>query len=584
MLDAAGGTSYVYTPVYYREPEPELPPAPKKPDVQAAADRVMDAGERPIIKDNYEKRLDVFAQEMSQGDAQYQAELIDEILKRDPGAFDSWLKSNRVHDLTGEGLLTTQERDTIFRGMKAGIEGCRFNADEIPANFIRDSKDPALIASYMRRQNTEDRGGFERSLTAFSGVPADQMRSFIADPNNKTLVRDFTLSVQRHQDWYENQTLDLLQTVTTPGGVVSHQHDAPVSFSKEQLAAMRDAFRDNDGLKTNGELLLAYPDRIERNEEVTRQYSQLSHDMADIVGKDNANWATFAVWASDEIGRNLEGGLGIELGEMGLGDPRHWLSVGNSKLISDIGPGFQHFTKVFSDPANRNMSFEDFWAGFEAEWGGRGISYLDGGQDTQLDMKNAFKAYHEAMQLRQQETDLGLKGPGHEQEIAALANRRGQLMLYANTLVGLQEQDIIQPEIEKGMQSGAGLGPVNLWGAGRHWIDLHSPDRTFHTNESFPVSGDRVKLDATFTTVDGKTIRLNDALNDRLAGLRGDDKDPSDPASAATGHWERYGERMTYIYHLFAEYQRDGTLFTDPRVAFDSRATELNNDPHYPYG
>ncbi|AKJ30153.1 hypothetical protein AAW51_3462 [Caldimonas brevitalea] len=551
---------------------------------------MLEAGRRNNKKDDYDKRMEVFAQEMVEGDDEYKAELLDEVLKRDKNAFNSWLKADRLHNVTDEGRIKPTERNTVFQGMTAGIEGDHFNAEAIPVQFIHDSHDPALIASYIELQDTGERDGFERSLTAFAGVSDGRMYGFVTDPDNQSVIRDFTLAVQDHQDWYESQTLDRFQITTSLYGASVHEFEAPITFSEGQLRTMRMGFEHNNGLKTDGELLLAYPDRLERNEAVTQQYSQLSQNMGHLVGPDNANWATFAVWASDEIGRNLEGGLGIELGELGGGDPRYWLSVGNSKLISDIGPAFQHFNEVFADPANRTMSFDEFWSSFESEWGDRGISYLDGKQDRELDLRNAFKAYHEAMQLRQQEVDLASNGPGHEQDIEALADRRSELMLYANTLVGLQEQEIVQPEVEEGMQTLADLGPVNPKGAAAPWVDFHVPgdkpgsERRFDTDSDFPVSGDRVNLDGQFTTVGGETVELDEVLHDRLVSLRGDNKDPSDPDSAATDHWERYGDRMTYIYHLFAEYQRDDSLFTSPRVAFESRAKALNNDPELPPG
>ena len=545
--------------------------------VTDTASRILDEGSRPIIKDNYEARLDYFAQELNGQDIQFQAEVIAEIMRQDEGAFDSWLKSNRVDDLVNEGLITDQERTNLIEAFAHGLANGTIPAESVPGPFVHSSHSPELVAAYMAQQDFNDKGGFERALYAFSGLPAEQMSAFINDPANADLMQQYELAVQGHQDWFEHLTVDVVvMTAFTP------TQDGKIEFSQEQLSAMRTAFEQDDGFLTNGELLLAYPDRAERNERVTQQYYDLSTAMSGIVGDDNANWATFAVWASDEIGRNLDPGNGaMGLSEQVGGDPRFWLSKGNSMLISDIGPGFQYFTQTFADGQNRDMSFEQFWSNFQQEYSGRNISYLDGSGDPENDMKNAFKAYYEAMQLndeQQASTD-----PAEQQ---SLADRRGDLMLYANTLVGLQEQEIIQTDIENGMDTALGVNPFG--GAGM-FLDFHlaGPDGTgeyrIDTDQDMPQQDNRVDPAGTsFTTVDGQTIQLDQALRDRLNSLDGDidgDGDEYDINNSGTNHWEGYQERMGAIYHMFSNYQRYSSIFADPRDVFGSRAEVLNNDP-----
>ena len=330
--------------------------------VHDTASQVLDAGYRWLIKDNYEQRLDYFAQAMSGHNREFQAQVIAQIMEQDSGAYGSWLKSDRLDDLVDEGLITPQERDDLVAAFEHGIGNGIIPADSVPAGFIRDTHEPALVSAYMARQDLNDRAGFECAVTAFSGVPADQMAAYIRDPANARTLQNFELAVQQHQDWYESLTLD--RWVGLHSEYPQHI-EGDVQFSKEQLTAMREGFRSDDGFFTNGELLLAFPDRQERNEQVTQQYYDLSTAMSGIVGDDNANWATFAVWASDEIGRNLAGNTGIALGEAAGGDPRFWLSKGNSMLISDIGPAFQHFTQTFANGQHRDMTFEQFWASFE---------------------------------------------------------------------------------------------------------------------------------------------------------------------------------------------------------------------------
>lgn len=586
-LEGGAGAQKVNTPLR----DPVIPPGPgpgavKEPDVQEAADRVMNAGVRWLIKDDYEARMDVFGEELLKGDKSYQGKLAAEIVERDPGAFKSWLQGGRMDSLVDGDRISPTERRAMLDGLGTALQSGQIERSQVPSGFVHASHDLALTGAYMGRLNLDDRDDFGRALDAFSGLGPDDLRSFIADPQHRTQMLGLTLAVQRHQDWYESQSIDTVSTGAgaAPAGAWPVEMEAPLQFSKEQLAAMRGAFRDDNGLMINGELLLAYPDRLERNEQVTHQYHELSDQMGGIVGTDHANWVTFAQWASDEVGRNLKGTTGIAVGEFALGNPRYWLSVGNSRLISDIGPGFRHFADTFKDGKNRDMSFDKFWTGFKEKWGGRGISYLDGHNDPKLDMKNAFKAYHEAMQLKDKE--LAATDPAQRE---ALAGRRGELMLYGNVLVGLQEQKLIQPELENGLKAAPMIngGMVNPWGAGRLGIDFHLPGtadptqaRKLDTNEDVPATPLRIEPSASFTTVGGQTINLDQAIRERLNGLdTRNGEDEFDRANSNAPHWEKYGDRMSYIYHLFAGYQRDPRLTMDPRDAFASRATPLNNDP-----
>lgn len=557
--------------------------------VTETASRVLDAGSRPIIKDNYEQRLDYFAQEMAGKDRDFQAQVIAEIIRQDPGAFDSWLKSDRLQDLVGEGLITQQEANDLLGGFAHGLGNGTIAPDALPGEFVKHTNQD-IITRYIGAQDMDTREGFERALTAFSGIPANALPMYLQTPQYQQALQSFELGIQRHQDWYEALTVDVTVTPISPNGAgFPVTSEAPVQFSKEQLQAMREGFRADDGMLANGELLLAYPDRAERNEAVTQQYYALSTAMSGIVGTDNANWATFAVWASDEIGRNLEGTTGIALGEAAFGDPKFWLSKGNSMLISDIGPGFQYFTQTFANGQNRDMSFDQYWSNFQQAFAGRGISYLEGGSgDAELDMKNAFKAYYEAMQLHDQQ-----QASTDPTQQAQLAERRADLMLYANTLVGLQEQEIVQGDIQNGMSTPLGgaadwIGiPVDAMAAA--FIDFHLPtadgqgERRIDTDEDIPQQDNRVDPSGTtFTTADGRQIQLDSALRERLASLEGDSDggaDEFDIGNSGTDRWQDYGERMGSIYHLFANFQQYDALFQNPRTLFESRAETLENDP-----
>jgi hypothetical protein len=555
-------------------PDP-APPPPDQKAVDAAADRVMNAGVRDFIKDNYEQRMDKFAEEMSKGDPAFRAALLDKILDKDPDAFNSWLHADRMNWMVKDNDISASERDAVNNGMLTALgQDGSMRGGKLDADYIRQTNDPKLIGAYIHAQNLDDRDGFNRALKAFSGLQPQDIGGFVNGAETKGTMQNFSMAVQRHQDWYEHQTMD----TPNPRNWLDPVIDAPVEFSKDQLSAMRAAFQSNDGMTTNGELLLAYPDRLERNEKVTGSYTDMAQEMTAIVGSDNASWLHFGQYASDEVGRNIDGTIGIAMGELGLGNPKYHLSVGNTRLGSDIAPAFRHFIDTFENGKNKDMTFDQFWKSLEDKWGGRDISYLDGNNDKHLDMKNAFKAYYDSMKLYDQE-----KASKDPTQILELADKRSGLMLYGNLLVGMQEQQLIQKDVEGGLKilPQFGDGIVDPWGMGGFGLNLHMPDKKINLDLNVGTTPNRVNfgLDDTFTTVDGKTIKLGDAVRERLNNLDKDPVDETNNANSDAAHWESYSDRMGTIYHIFSNEQRNPNLQIDPRVAFGTRAEELNNDP-----
>src|SRR5262245_29206071 len=70
-----------------------------------------------------------------------------------------------------------------------------------------------------------------------------------------------------------------------------------------------DATRPNAPAPTLEEIdsILAVPDDPLRNLRVTLGYHGLSHGLARLIGYENANWCTFAVWASRQAGIFIRG-------------------------------------------------------------------------------------------------------------------------------------------------------------------------------------------------------------------------------------------------------------------------------------
>ncbi len=82
--------------------------------IEQKATEVLDTGYRWLIADNYEQRMDFFAQELEKLSPADRAALFDEILEQDPGALRSWLTVDRLNLLVAEGMISAHERDAIF--------------------------------------------------------------------------------------------------------------------------------------------------------------------------------------------------------------------------------------------------------------------------------------------------------------------------------------------------------------------------------------------------------------------------------------------------------------------------------------
>jgi hypothetical protein len=92
--------------------------------IEQKATEILDKGYRWLIADNYEQRMDFFAQELQNLDPSERTQLMDELLNQDDGAFMSWLKVDRLNALVDQGSITAEERDTIFDSFgQAYVEG-----------------------------------------------------------------------------------------------------------------------------------------------------------------------------------------------------------------------------------------------------------------------------------------------------------------------------------------------------------------------------------------------------------------------------------------------------------------------------
>lgn len=82
--------------------------------IEQTASQILDVGHRPLWRDNYEARMDAFAETLEKLDPGARAELFDEILEQDGGATMSWLSMERLDTMVADGRITEQERGAIL--------------------------------------------------------------------------------------------------------------------------------------------------------------------------------------------------------------------------------------------------------------------------------------------------------------------------------------------------------------------------------------------------------------------------------------------------------------------------------------
>ena len=239
------------------------------------------------------------------------------------------------------------------------------------------------------------------------------------------------------------------------------QKKAPVALSTPPAAPQADGPRPTPGTyPTTADVaqISAMTDPVERNLAITQGYHDLSDAMGTLVGKENANWATFGTWASKQAGASIRqedmpkvfvdalkaGGvmgeamskvddalrkLGLptlplgdiaKAGSDALNNVSKAIADGNQLVFQEVGTEFARFVETFQgdtkpDPAKLQK-------------------YLDGFPQDKPLLKEAFGKYAEAMFE---------KDP----------NKKAELMLLANDTVGLHEQTQLQGYVEKALNS-----------------------------------------------------------------------------------------------------------------------------------
>ena len=216
------------------------------------------------------------------------------------------------------------------------------------------------------------------------------------------------------------------------------------------------------------ERIAARTDRVVRNLQITQTYSELSHALAALLGGAQANWCTYATWASKQAGQTIrkqdleraferlfrQSDAATEVGNDVLlamadasarrGPERLWESLrraldpgapfeaaadavarGNLKVFAEIGREFARFIALAGpDGAIADADYDAFRASLRPGDPPDGQDYL----------RQAFDAYR------------GLLTENDPRE-------RAQLMLLANASIGWHEQTRLQPEINEALDA-----------------------------------------------------------------------------------------------------------------------------------
>ncbi len=332
-----------------------------------------------------------------------------------------------------------------------------------------------------------------------------------------------------------------------------------------------------------------------RNLLITQRYHDLSRGLTRVLGPANANWSTFATWASKTAGQSIreeevppelvqflerEARLGARLehfyatlGPLARFAPRldpfdlaravvrevaRQISEGNLRVFAELSPLFAEFAALFADAAGRSeaglASFLSKLAPGPAE---------QGGQDA---LAQAFRNYFEA---------------------SLVADERGrvELILLGNVQIGLHEQTRLQPNIAGALDAPFSESVYERFGAAgpkflhpvlrglvrlivrffaRNLLEDWQRLATRLLMKLAAPNGDEIPLghDLPPERFDPLLTRLQ---NPELTAFLGRyEPDLTTTRGSAAVNWTALGDRMRFIGELFRVSQRDPSWFEQP--------------------
>lgn len=331
-----------------------------------------------------------------------------------------------------------------------------------------------------------------------------------------------------------------------------------------------------------------------RNLLITQRYHDLSHELATVLGPSNANWSTFATWASKTAGLSIREqevpleftqflqqeaqlaarlehfyrALGpfarfapklspFELARAIIQEVARQIAEGNLSVYAELAPLFAEFAAAFADEAARTeRTFDRFLTRLTPGSDGRGQDLL----------RQAFQSYFSA-------------------SISGNQAEKTELILLGNVCIGLHEQTRLQENIAGALDAPFSESIYERFGAAGPKF-LHRPLRAllrvgvrFFASELLD-DWQRLatRLLMKLSAPNGEDIPLGsdlpperfDPLLAQLTNpeliefLKRYDSDLSSTRGSAAVNWTVLGERMKFIGELFRVSQRDKTWFEPP--------------------
>jgi len=332
-----------------------------------------------------------------------------------------------------------------------------------------------------------------------------------------------------------------------------------------------------------------------RNLLITQRYRDLSFGLRGVLGPENANWSTFATWASKTAGQSIREeevppeftlflqeeaklsarlarfyerlgpfkGLAPKLSPFDLAraiiqEVARQIAEGNLRVYAELAPLFAEFAAKFSDPAGRSAPlFAKFEAGLKS-----GSAQADG----QDDLKRAFRAYFDATS-------------------AATPADRAQYILLGNVLIGLHEQTRLQENIAGALDApfservyerfgAAGpkfLHPLLRWvlrrGVGFFASELLDDWQRLATKLLMKLAapnGDEIPLGADLPAEPFDPLLAKLTLPALVEFLQRYDSNLDTTQGSGAVNWTLLDDRMKFIGELFRVSQRDPSWFDQP--------------------
>jgi hypothetical protein len=399
--------------------------------------------------------------------------------------------------------------------------------------------------------------------------------------------------------------------VGPPGGrydtKMSRRHAADLGFPPGQPAAkpITPSIKPKDipDIASNGFPLWESLDALQlRNYRITLAYGNLSTALARLIaGSDDrqewdANWCTFATWASKTVGtaidrRPEEGLLHFLLRELpapvepavfgaaelflsrGHGAIYRTLAIGNRFVFLEIGTAISKFLEVFDGVEQADASALESYLGgidtFVAGLADLDPSWMPGVQPDSRTLKAGLRAYYQAMrqrdnpEMRAQYVFLG--------NLLLAAYEQMRLDTYLNATLSFFTTTWLHRLIRGRAKGYVGFfrrglaAPLSLAYAElvtRAALVLELP---------YPEPSNYLKVSRGVPPLDPhrRTRLFPDALEritlpELQALLTRYDLSERDRRKTSVHNWNRYNQRMNYITTLFRSRQQDARLFQAP--------------------